>query len=160
VSGVYIGLGSNLGDGSALIRSAVALLGSGPGIRILRVSSLYRSAPWGLRDQPDFTNAVAELTTELEPEDLLRALLECERRLGRVRSAERWGPRSIDIDLLAYGDRQTHTPSLELPHPRMAERAFVLIPLLELAPDYAIPGIGPANACLERLAGQKVERIG
>lgn len=160
MSGVYIGLGSNLGDGSTLIRSALAQLGSYAGIRIVRVSSLYRSAPWGLRDQPDFTNAVAELSTELEPEQLLCALMECERRLGRVRSSERWGPRSIDIDLLIYADRQLHTSTLALPHPRMADRAFVLVPLLELAPCYVIPGIGPASACLERLADQKVERIG
>lgn len=160
VARVFIGLGSNLGDGPAMIRAALADLADRPGIHVVRFSSLYRSAPWGRGDQPDFTNAVAELTTTLEPGVLLESLLGCEQSLGRVRNGERWGPRCIDIDLLSYGELQVRTARLELPHPRMAERAFVLLPLLELEPDFAIPGAGSAAACLRRLPDQRVERMG
>lgn len=157
--GVFIGLGSNLGDGPALIHEALADLGSRPGIRVLRVSSLYRTAPWGRTDQPDFTNAVAELETGLEPADLLRELLDCESALGRTRETGCWGPRLIDLDLLCFEDRRVTSADLEIPHPRMHERAFVLAPLLELEPDFVIPGVGAASDRLAALGPQRVERI-
>lgn len=157
--GVFIGLGSNLGDGPALIREALAQLDSRPGIRVLRVSSLYRTAPWGRTDQPDFTNAVAELETGIGPADLLQELLDCEAALGRTRESGRWGPRRIDLDLLCFDDRCVVGSDLVLPHPRMHERAFVLAPLLDLEPDFVIPGVGAASERLAALGPQQVERI-
>jgi 2-amino-4-hydroxy-6-hydroxymethyldihydropteridine diphosphokinase len=110
-------------------------------------------------DQPDFTNAVAELETSLKPEQLLQTLLDCEAALGRDRVGGRWGPRRIDLDLLCFGEHRLRTSRLELPHPRMQDRAFVLIPLLELEPEFEIPGIGRARACLDALEPQRVTPI-
>jgi 2-amino-4-hydroxy-6-hydroxymethyldihydropteridine diphosphokinase len=155
----FIGLGSNLGDGPGLIAAALAALQRQPHVRVLRVSSLYRTAAWGATGQPDFTNAVAELATTLEPESLLSVLLEAESSLGRERSALRWGPRTIDIDLLCCGQCRVHTAALQLPHPRMHLRAFVLVPLLELEPEWVIAGIGPARECLEALEFQAISRM-
>jgi 2-amino-4-hydroxy-6-hydroxymethyldihydropteridine diphosphokinase len=157
--GIYIGLGSNLGNGPEQIRLALDHLRSQPGIRVVRHSSLYRSPPWGVADQPDFTNAVAQLTTALEPLDLLQVLLDSESHLGRTRNGRRWGPRRIDLDLLCYHQQVLQSPRLQLPHPRMSERAFVLIPLLELEPEFEIPGAGPAKSWLTRLDARRVERI-
>jgi len=130
----YVGLGSNLGDRRALIAGALDRL------RPRRVSSIVETEPWGVTDQPRFLNAVAEIETELAPGALLDRLLDLERDLGRVR-AERWGPRTLDLDLLLYGDRQVSTPSLTLPHPRLHERRFVLEGLAELCPDLRVPGL-------------------
>lgn len=156
---IYVGLGSNLGSGADQIAAALACLGRHDAIRVKRVSSLYRTSPWGVIEQPDFTNAVAEVRTELGPRELLQALLDCETALGRTRDGRRWGPRRIDLDLLTYGQLCLQTPMLQLPHPRMHERAFVLVPLLELEPDFAIPGVGRARDCLERIGDESVARL-
>jgi len=156
----YVGLGSNVGDGPAEIEAALGRLRAHAEVRVKRVSSLYRSAAWGKTDQPDFTNAVVELETTLGAEALLAVLQAAERAGGRQRSVERWGPRRIDLDLLSHGARVVSAPGLQLPHPRMAERAFVLVPLLELEPEFEIPGIGSAANCLARLPPQRVERLG
>jgi 2-amino-4-hydroxy-6-hydroxymethyldihydropteridine diphosphokinase len=131
----YVGLGSNLGDRRALLDSALAAL------RPLRVSRVLETEPWGRGDQPAFLNAVAEIETDEAPDALLARLLDVEARHGRVRR-ERWGPRTLDLDLLLYGDRVVSAPGLEVPHPRLAERRFVLEGLAELCPDVEIPGLG------------------
>jgi len=155
-----IGLGSNLGDGPEMIRAALRELEKHDGIQVERVSSLYRTAPWGNEAQTDFTNAVAELSTSLAPAALLRQLLRTERLLGRVRDGVRWGPRHIDLDLLCCEGLELHSAELELPHPRMHLRAFVLVPLLELDPNAFIPGVGYARDCLEQVGAQGVQRLG
>lgn len=118
---------------------AVRELARLPATRVVRLSSLYETRPWGLANQPDFYNQVAELSTQLAPLELLRHALAIEARLGRQR-AVRWGPRTVDIDLLLYDDLQVQTPELTLPHPRMLQRAFVLVPLAELAPQLRVAG--------------------
>ena len=153
----WIGLGSNIGDGAAAIRAALHALAETRGLTVQRVSGLYRSAPWGRPDQPDFTNAVAELDIAVKPQALLARLLEIETELGRKRDEERWGPRMIDLDLLCVGNIMLDTPELSLPHPRMHERAFVLKPLLEICPGFEIPGRGTARECLDALSPQRVE---
>lgn len=134
------------------------MLGRNRNLVITRVSSLYRAKPWGLEAQPDFTNAVAEFESGLAPLDILATLLAVELQLGRVRTGVRWGPRTIDLDLLSFGDAEIHLPGLDLPHPRMHRRAFVLEPLLELDPHFVIPGLGKARNWLDKLDGQGVER--
>ncbi|ESZ57685.1 2-amino-4-hydroxy-6-hydroxymethyldihydropteridine pyrophosphokinase [Mesorhizobium sp. L103C119B0] len=119
--------------------TALRLLDADENTRVIAVSSLYRTPPWGKLDQPDFLNAAAEISTALAPRALLDLCLEAERKLKRVRE-ERWGPRLIDIDILVFGDRIIHETGLEVPHPRMVERAFVLAPLAEIAPDLAVGG--------------------
>ena len=130
----YVGAGANLGDAAANVERALAALGE-LGV-VTRSSSLYRTRPWGKTDQPDFVNAAAILETGMEPRALLAALKDLERRLGRVET-ERWGPRLIDLDLLAYDEVELDEPGLRLPHPRLRERAFVLVPLAEIEPAYA-----------------------
>jgi 2-amino-4-hydroxy-6-hydroxymethyldihydropteridine diphosphokinase len=147
----WIGLGSNLGDPPAQLRSALAELGSLPGSRLLRHSRFYRSAPWGNTAQPPFVNAVAELATTLPPRALLDALLAIERAHGRCRDGTRWGPRTLDLDLLLHGAGVVREEGLTLPHPFLGERAFVLVPLAELDPALAIPGVGSVAALLARL---------
>lgn len=142
----YVGLGSNLGDRKLHLDEAVRRLGA------RRVSSYRETDPVGRTDQPKFLNAVAEVDTTLGPEALLDRLLEIERDLGRVRG-ERWGPRTIDLDLLLYGDRVIRTPRLTVPHPRMTERRFVLEPIAELAPDLIVPGTGRTVAALLQGSG-------
>ncbi|MBN8482372.1 MAG: 2-amino-4-hydroxy-6-hydroxymethyldihydropteridine diphosphokinase [Xanthomonadales bacterium] len=138
----HVGLGSNL-DGPAMqVERAIVELAAMPSTRLVRRSRLFRTPPWGLSQQPEFVNAVAEVETGLAPIELLGELLAIERRGGRVRDGVRWGPRSIDLDLLLYGARSGREPGLELPHPRMHERAFVLVPLSDLDPDLQIPGRG------------------
>jgi 2-amino-4-hydroxy-6-hydroxymethyldihydropteridine diphosphokinase len=132
----YVGLGSNLGDRAASLSAALAELAP------LRVSRIVETEPWGRAGQPRFLNAVAELSTDLDPEELLGRLLDLERRAGRVRGPERWGPRTLDLDLLLYGDRVVQSESLSVPHPRLAERRFVLESLAELCPRRAVPGLG------------------
>jgi 2-amino-4-hydroxy-6-hydroxymethyldihydropteridine diphosphokinase len=134
----YLGLGSNLGDRLVHLREAVALLGE-RAVHPVRSSRVYETDPVGGPPQPRYLNAVLEVDTRLDPQELLAACLEVEKDLGRVRG-ERWGARVIDIDVLTYGDRRVEEPGLQIPHPRMHERAFVLIPLLELAADPPLPG--------------------
>lgn len=147
----WIGLGGNLADSPRVLHTSLAELGEVPGCRLLRHSSFYRTTPWGMQDQPDFINAVAELATGLSAVALLRQLLAIERRHGRQRSGPRWGPRLIDLDLLTYGECEINLDGLQVPHPRMAERAFVLLPLAELAPQLEIPGQGRVIEMLKAL---------
>lgn len=135
----FIALGSNQADPALQVSQAVTELAKLPQSRLLACSALYRSAPLGPQDQPAFINAVAMLDTELEPETLLDALQDIEQRRGRVRKAERWGPRILDLDLLLYGDRIIDTPRLQVPHYHMHARSFVLYPLAELAADLTLP---------------------
>jgi 2-amino-4-hydroxy-6-hydroxymethyldihydropteridine diphosphokinase len=148
---VYVGLGSNLGDREATLRAAVAALESTPGIEVVAVSSFRETAPVGLLDQPDFLNGVLALETDLGARELLDALLAVERRLGRVRGPERYGPRTIDLDLLLYGAEEIDEPGLTVPHPRLPERAFVLEPLHELDPALQIPRFGPLETLRRKL---------
>jgi 2-amino-4-hydroxy-6-hydroxymethyldihydropteridine diphosphokinase len=134
---VYLGIGSNLGQREENCLKAIELLGK-KGIIIIKRSSLYRTEPWGVREQPDFINMVVEAETELSPDDLLRVIKEIEREMGRVETF-RWGPRIIDIDILLYNDMVYEGPELRIPHPLMHEREFVLIPLCEIAPEKIHP---------------------
>ena len=136
-----IGLGGNIADARATTDQAVALLCEAPDLRLLARSSDYRTPPWGVPDQPFFVNACIEVETTLEPHALLRRCQHIEDMLGRDRAAAgRWGPRTIDIDLLAYDDLTLTTPELTLPHPRLFARAFVLVPLAEILPERMIGG--------------------
>lgn len=135
---VHVAFGGNLGDVEENVRRALQALGRLPTSRIVRVSSLYRTAPVGVVDQPEFVNGALEADTELEPEAFLGGLAEIERALGRTREV-RWGPRTVDLDVLLWGDRVIRTPDLEVPHPRMHERAFVLVPLAEIAAEALHP---------------------
>ena len=137
----FVGLGSNLGDREAQIRMALDELAKLPGTRVSRASSLYDSEAAGEVEQPNFLNAVAQLDTELTARQLLWNLLLIERRLGRVRSA-RWGPRSIDLDLLMFGELVVDEPDLQVPHPELARRSFVLVPLVEIDPLLVHPVTG------------------
>lgn len=152
----FVGLGSNLGAPAQYIHDAVKALNALPGTRLIRVSSLYRTAPIGKTDQPDFCNAVAEIETCLSSRELLQHMLVVEQRQGRVRG-ERNGPRTLDLDLLMYGNEVVRTNDLEIPHPRMHERAFVMVPLAEIAADVVVPGQGCARDLAQRL--QRTQRI-
>ena len=145
-----IALGSNLEDPEAQVRRGFDEIAALPETRLLARSSLYRTAPVGYRDQPDFVNACALVETALAPRALLDGLLAIERRHGRVREIPN-GPRTLDLDIVLYGDRVIHEPGLSVPHPRAHERAFVLEPLLEVWPDAVIPGKGSATECRARL---------
>lgn len=147
----WIGLGGNRDDSADLLSAALDLLAAEPGLSLLRRSRLYRSPPWGYTEQPGFVNAVAEFDSDLEPRGLLGRLAATERILGREPRERRWGPRCIDLDLLTFGDLRMRSGDLDLPHPRMHLRAFVLVPLLELEPGFVIPGIGSAAACLREI---------
>jgi 2-amino-4-hydroxy-6-hydroxymethyldihydropteridine diphosphokinase len=145
----YIGIGANLGDRDATIRRALELLAAEPGIEVVAVSTLRETDPVGYLDQPRFLNGAAALETELPPRELLARLLAVEQALGRDRSSgPRFGPRPIDLDLLLYGSLRLEEPELELPHPRLHERAFVLEPLSELDPALEVPGRGLVEALL------------
>ncbi len=141
----YVGLGSNLGDREALILRAAGLLG------VRRLSSIVETEPWGYEQQPRFLNAVGELETDLTPRAVLDQLLDVERQLGRERVGPRWGPRTIDLDLLLYGDQVVDEPGLTVPHPHLRERLFVLEPLAELAPEVKLPGNGTVRDLLAEL---------
>jgi 2-amino-4-hydroxy-6-hydroxymethyldihydropteridine diphosphokinase len=143
----FVGLGSNLDDPVQQVETAIAELDALSSSRVVRRSRLYRTRPVGCADQPDFVNAVAELETRLQPRVLLRELLALERRHRRVRGP-RNGPRTLDLDLLLYDGQELAEPELTLPHPRMHERAFVLMPLFEIAPQADIPGHGRVSAML------------
>lgn len=155
----YVGVGSNLDGPQRQVAQALGELDGIPGTRVVKRSSLYRSAPVGYAAQPEFVNAVAALDTTLDPEALLGELQAIEARHGRSRSFPN-APRSLDLDLLLYGEAEQQSARLTLPHPRMHERAFVLKPLLELEPGIAIPGRGRALDLLAACAGQRVEKIG
>jgi 2-amino-4-hydroxy-6-hydroxymethyldihydropteridine diphosphokinase len=159
VSLAYVGVGSNLDRPQRQVTQALGELDGIPGARVVKHSSLYRSAPVGYAAQPEFVNAVAALDTTLDPEALLGELQAIEARHGRSRGFPN-APRSLDLDLLLYGEAEQQSARLTLPHPRMHERAFVLKPLLELEPGIAIPGRGRALDLLAACAGQRVEKIG
>lgn len=154
----FVALGANIGDPVATVQSAFEALATLEGVRLVRASSLYRTAPVGLKHQPAFINAVAEVETALDPHALLAALLDLEARFGRIRTL-RWGPRTLDLDLLLFDELTLDTPALTLPHPRLHLRAFVLVPLAEIAPDLTIPGRGSVAAWLPAVANQGIERL-
>ena len=154
----YVALGANLSDPVMQVRAALDALTRMPESHLLRTSSLYRTTPVGIHGQPDFINAVAALETTLSPHALLAALFAIEAQFGRRRDY-RHAPRTLDLDLLLYADQTLDTPELQLPHPRMHLRAFVLAPLLEIAPDCAIPGRGSAAAWLPAVSMQHIERL-
>lgn len=156
-SAVYLSLGGNLGDPAKSMAAALRMLDGDDRTRVTAVSSLYRTPPWGKLDQPDFLNAAAAIETALSPRDLLELCLDVERRLKRVRE-ERWGPRLIDIDILVFGDLVIHETGLEVPHPRMLERAFVLAPLAEIAPELAVGGKSVSER-LEAVDTSGIERL-
>jgi 2-amino-4-hydroxy-6-hydroxymethyldihydropteridine diphosphokinase len=148
----HVAIGSNLGRRRETIAAALDLLAADEGIEVVAVSSIRETDPIGYEDQPRFLNGVVVVETRLSPRELLERLLEIERRLGRVRAAiPRFGPRTIDLDLLLYGDAVVDEPGLTVPHPRLAERRFVLEPLVELDPTLEIPGHGPVQALLSGL---------
>ena len=155
-----VGLGANVGAAAATLREALHALDELPGTAVLRSSPLYRTRAWGNTQQPDFTNAAALLQTSLDARALLDGLLGIERRFGRERGrGEQWGPRSLDLDLLLYGDQVVDEPGLQVPHRHLHERAFALVPLLEIAGDVVIPGVGPARDALAAMAGDGSEAL-
>jgi len=155
----FLALGGNIGDVRATFQRAIAMLGEGGAVRLVARSSDYRTPPWGVAAQPDFVNAVIAVSTSLSPRDLLEHAQATERALGRDRSRERhWGPRPIDIDLIAYDNVEISDADLTLPHPRLFERAFVLVPLAEIAPDRIIAGISVRQA-LARLNASGIEKL-
>ncbi len=147
----YVGLGANLGDREASLRSALELLAAEPGIELVASSSIRETDPVGYEEQPRFLNAAACVETELSARELLDVLLGIERRLGRTRTGPRYGPRTIDLDLLLYAEETVDEPGLHVPHPRLAERRFALEPLAELDPALVVPGAGPVSALLAGL---------
>ncbi len=155
---VFVGLGSNLEGPEAQVVSAFAEIASLPGVAVYRRSSLYRTAPVGYTAQPDFINAVAALRTALTPLALLEALRAVERSHGRRREF-RNGPRTLDLDILIYGELRLQSDQLVVPHPRAHQRAFVLLPLLEIAPDCVIPGLGPARDWLSMCDTRSAHRV-
>lgn len=155
----YIGLGSNLVEPAAQVRAGQAALAALPRTTVEACSALYASAPVGLANQPDFVNAACRVRTALPARTLMQALLDIEKRQGRVRDTEKGGPRTLDLDLLLYDDLVLSDPDLTLPHPRLHERAFVLCPLCELDAGLLIPGRGRAADLLAACAGQRVERL-
>jgi 2-amino-4-hydroxy-6-hydroxymethyldihydropteridine diphosphokinase len=155
----FIALGGNVGDAQATVDRAIAMFCDGKVVRLLARSSDYRTPPWGVEDQPPFINLCIAVTTTLPPRDLLARGLEVERAFGRDRAKEqRWGPRPLDIDLIAYDDMTLDDPDLILPHPRLFERAFVLVPLAEIAPDRRIAGVRIADA-VTRVDATGIERL-
>ena len=145
-----VGLGGNVGDAAATVRAAFDALDRLPGTRLLRASRLYRTPAWGVEAQPDFVNAAALLETTLDARALLDGMLAIERAFGRERR-ERWGPRTLDLDLLLYGDACIDQDGLHVPHPHLHARAFALRPLADVAPDASVPGQGTVAALLARV---------
>jgi 2-amino-4-hydroxy-6-hydroxymethyldihydropteridine diphosphokinase len=139
---VYLGLGSNLANPAAQIKSARAAIAAMAGVQEVAFSGLYHSLPMGPQDQPDYVNAVMAIATDLPPMDLLRCLQNIENNHGRVRTGEQWGARTLDLDILIYGDQKIDLPDLIVPHKGMADRSFVLYPLFEIAPQLVVPGKG------------------
>jgi 2-amino-4-hydroxy-6-hydroxymethyldihydropteridine diphosphokinase len=155
----YIALGSNLDDPLEQVYRGIEAVAQIPKTELDRCSSLYRTAPVGVTAQPDFINAVCRVFTALSPEQLMRELLALERMRGRVRSSAKGGPRRLDLDLLLYGREQRASSELELPHPSLHERAFVLYPLAELDPRLNIPGRGTVAELAAACRGQRIERV-
>jgi 2-amino-4-hydroxy-6-hydroxymethyldihydropteridine diphosphokinase len=149
----YLGLGSNMGDPGANLEKAIKLLNDTEGIEVTAVAPFYRTAPVGYTEQDYFINTVAEINTSLSPLQLLEKMQQIENILGRVRVI-RWGPRTVDLDLLLYGDEKIAGPDLEVPHPRMHQRAFVMVPLADLNPQLVIQGEQAADLA-RRLAGEQ-----
>lgn len=156
---VFIGLGSNLDDPVTQLTRALAALQQLPQSRVLAQSSLYRSAPMGPADQPDYVNAVIELETALDALELLSRLQAIEQSQGRTRTGLRWGPRTLDLDLLLYGNEIIDLPTLKVPHPGMAVRNFVLYPLHEIARAMDVPGVGPLSALLKRCSAAGLVKV-
>ena len=155
----YVGIGANLHQPAEQVRGAIRNLNAIEASRVTAQSSLYRSAPVGYAEQPDFVNAVACVESALDAHTLLARLLAVEQAAGRVRTRPD-GPRTLDLDLLLFDDVRIESVELSVPHPRMHGRAFVLVPLIEIAPSIVIPGIGTAADCLARVDRRGVERIG
>ena len=155
----YVGIGSNLGMPTQQIMQAIELLDEITGSRLIDCSSLYRSAPFGGIEQPDFVNAVAAMLTTLDAHVLLNRLLDLEKRQGRERGGSRWGPRVLDLDLLVYGNTVLDEPGLTIPHPGIAERNFVLLPLQEIAPELVIPGLGRVASIPVNMNEPSISRI-
>ena len=154
-----VALGGNVGDVRKTLDQAIATFCDGVAVRLIARSSDYRTPPWGVEDQPPFINCAIAVETSLTPHDLLRRGQAIERAFGRDRASERrWGPRTLDIDLIAYGEATVDTPDLTLPHPRMLERAFVLVPLVEIVPDRAIAGVRIRDA-LAKLDQTGIEKL-
>lgn len=155
----FVGLGSNLDDPVSQVTGALEELDRMSGSQVVSVSGLYRSEPLGPANQPDFVNAVAAVRTQLLPEALLAELQAIERRHGRVRGAVRWGPRTLDLDLLLYGDQVLALPGLMVPHPGLRERSFALYPLAEIAPALEVPGLGTVNDLLAACPSGALQRL-
>ena len=156
----YVGVGGNVGDVETTLAEAMWALDSLPQTSIRAQSRLYRTPPWGNTEQPPFLNAVVELQTRLAPRVLLNLLLDIEARFGRNRDeGEKWGPRELDLDLLVFGDEQLDEPGMHLPHPHLHERAFVLVPLAEIAPDLEIAGVGKVSELLRAVDASGIEAI-
>ena len=159
----FVGLGANLGDAVATVQAAFGALDALPGTRVLRASRLYRTPAWGKTDQPAFVNAAAVLETELDARTLLDAMLSIERDFGRDRAtdgSDRWGARTLDLDLLLYGTDAIDEPGLRVPHPHLHERAFALVPLIEIAPDLVIPGHGRAADLVAAMVTGDIHALG
>lgn len=156
---LYLGLGSNLNNPLEQVHSAILALQKTQDITFVKASSCYRSKPLGPEDQPDYINAVVFLKTVLSAEQILQRTQLIEQTHGRERSGLRWGPRTLDIDILVYGDQTIDTKKLQVPHPGISEREFVLYPLLEIAPDLHIPGLGLVNCLVKECPSYELERI-
>ena len=155
-----IGLGANLGDAVAAVQGALQALDALPGTHLVGASRLYRTPAWGKTDQPAFVNAAALVETTLPARDLLDHMLSIERDFGRDRTGvERWSARTLDLDLLLYGNEVIDEPGLHLPHPHLHERAFALVPLVEIAADVVIPGIGSARDSLARMETADIQAL-
>ena len=155
----FIALGGNVGDVRATFERTIVMLCHDQSVRLIARSSDYRTPPWGVTDQPPFVNAVIAVATNLEPHALLSRMQDCERALGRDRTTEQhWGPRTIDLDLLLYNDRTITDETLTLPHPRMLERAFVLVPFAEIAPERIVSGVKVRDA-LARIDTEGIEKL-
>jgi 2-amino-4-hydroxy-6-hydroxymethyldihydropteridine diphosphokinase len=158
-----IGLGANLGDAVAAVQGALRALDALPDTRVLQASRLYRTPAWGKTDQPAFVNAAAVLDTTLDARALLDAMLGIERDFGRDRAtdgSDRWGARTLDLDLLLYGDAVIDEPGLRVPHPHLHQRAFALVPLVEIAPDIVIPGHGRASEIVAAMVTGDIQALG
>lgn len=158
-STAFLGLGSNLDDPASQVQAAIHEIDEIPDAEVVKTSSLYQTAPVGIIDQPPFVNAVVQIETTLSPHDLLQRLLDIEGRHARVRN-EKNGPRTLDLDILIFNGQRIDDVKLTTPHPRMHERAFVLVPLLEIAPEAYIPGKGYAQEFLSRMDAGGVHRLG
>jgi len=159
VTRAFVGLGSNQGDSRLIVAAASVRVGALPGTDLRCSSSQYLTPPWGVLDQPAFINSVVEIDTVLSPSRLLEELLTLERQAGRVRGSERWGPRALDLDILLYGQELVSDAGLRIPHPHLAQRAFVLLPLAEIAAQQVVPGLGRVVDLLARIDAGECRRL-